>query len=174
MFTWPSDRNQWLCILGHRMLQFCTSGQTMVQTPESAIKAVVNPNDLHASRGQAMVQFAAKRWFKSHAAIGERSVSGGLHETERSGVKEAWGYPSGGGRAQVGRSGRQAKRCPNMRAEGTEDTTGRRSAIRIAKPSSRSLHSLRSDSRKSPRIQMDEAFHCRCRQIGLVAVLRWI
>jgi hypothetical protein len=121
MFTWPSDRNQWL---GHRMLQFCTSGQTMVQTPESAIKAVVNPNDLHASRGQAMVQFAAKRWFKSHAAIGERSVSGGLHETERSAVKEAWGYPSGGGRAQVGRSGRQAKRCPNMRAEGTEETTG--------------------------------------------------
>ena len=102
------------------MLQFCTSGQTMVQTPESAIKAVVNPNDLHASRGQAMVQFAAKRWFKSHvaaAAIGERSVSGGLHETERSGVKEAWG-------AQAGRSGRQAKRCPNMRAEGTEETTG--------------------------------------------------
>jgi hypothetical protein len=77
MFTWPSDRNQWLCILGHRMLQFCTSGQTMVQTPESAIKAVVNPNDLHASRGQAMVQFAAKRWFKSHAAIGERSAAEG-------------------------------------------------------------------------------------------------
>ena len=39
-------------------------------------------------------------------------------------MKEAWGYPSGGGRAQVGRSGRQAKRCPNMRAEGTEETTG--------------------------------------------------
>ena len=58
------------------------------------------------------------------AVIGERSVSGGLHETERSAVKEAWGYPSGGGRAQVGRSGRQAKRCPNMRAEGTEETTG--------------------------------------------------
>src|SRR5579863_2423943 len=56
--------------------------------------------------------------------IGERSVSGGLHETERSEVKEAWGYPSGGWRAQVGRSGRQAKRCPNMRAEGTEETTG--------------------------------------------------
>src|ERR1700684_2306785 len=55
------------------------------------------------------------------AAIGERSVSGGLHETERSAVKEAWGYPSGGGRAQVGRSGHQAKRCPNMRAEGTEE-----------------------------------------------------
>ena len=49
--------------------------------------------------------------------------SGGLHETERSEVKEAWGYPSGGGRAQVGRSGRQAKRCPNMWAEGTEETT---------------------------------------------------
>jgi hypothetical protein len=75
MFTWPSDRNQWLCILGHRMLQFCTSGQTMVQTPESAIKAVVNPNDLHASRGQAMVQFAAKRWFKS-----QQSASGALAE----------------------------------------------------------------------------------------------
>ena len=90
----------------------------MVQSPESAIEAVLNPNDLRASRGQAMVQFAAKRWFKSHAAAnGERSVSGGLHETERSAVKEAWGYPSGGGRAQVGRSGRQAKRCPNTRAE---------------------------------------------------------
>src|SRR5580704_457807 len=58
------------------------------------------------------------------ATNGERSVSGGLHETERSEVKEAWGYPSGGGRAQVGRSGRQAKRCPNMRAEGTEETAG--------------------------------------------------
>jgi hypothetical protein len=31
------------------------------------------------------------------AVIGEQSVSGGLHETERSEVKEAWGYPSGGG-----------------------------------------------------------------------------
>jgi RNA 3'-terminal phosphate cyclase len=39
-------------------------------------------------------------------------------------VKEAWGYPSGVGRAQVGRSGRQAKRCPNMRAEGSKETTG--------------------------------------------------
>jgi hypothetical protein len=37
----------------------------MVQTPESAIEAVLNPNDLRASRGQAMVQFAAKRWFIS-------------------------------------------------------------------------------------------------------------
>ena len=58
------------------------------------------------------------------ATMGERSVSGGLHETERSAVKEAWGYPSGGGRAQVGLSGRQAKRCPNMRVEGTEETSG--------------------------------------------------
>jgi hypothetical protein len=56
--------------------------------------------------------------------MGERSVSGGLHETERSAVKEAWGHPSGGERAQVGRSGRQAKRCPNMRAERTEEATG--------------------------------------------------
>jgi len=55
---------------------------------------------------------------------GRAERSGGLHETERSAVEEAWGYPSGGGRAQVGRSGRQAKRCPNMGAEGTEETAG--------------------------------------------------
>jgi hypothetical protein len=67
--------------------------------------------------GQTMVQVTRRRNRRA-----ERS--GGLHETERSAVKEAWGYPSGGGRAQVGRSGRQAKRCPNMRAEGTEETTG--------------------------------------------------
>ncbi len=42
--------------------------------------------------------------------------SGGLHETKRSGVEEAWGNPSGGGKARAGRSGRQAKRCPNWRA----------------------------------------------------------
>jgi len=45
----------------------------------------VNPNDLHASRGQAMVQFAAKRWFKSHAASGERSAAEGC--TKRNEVK---------------------------------------------------------------------------------------
>ena len=94
--------------------------------------------------GQTMVQVTRRRNRRA-----ERS--GGLHETERSAVKEAWGYPSGGGRAQVGRSGRQAKRCPNMRAEGTEETTGPAvRAIRIAEPSSGSLHSLRPDSRKTP------------------------
>src|SRR5580658_6133979 len=54
-------------------------------------------------------------------AVGDRPLavlwraerSGGLHGTKRSGVEEAWGYPSDAGRAQVGRSGRQAKRCPN-------------------------------------------------------------
>jgi hypothetical protein len=54
VYSWPSDA-----------AKFCTSGQTMVQTPESATEAVLNPNDLRASGGQAMVQFAAKRWFKS-------------------------------------------------------------------------------------------------------------
>jgi len=35
-------------------------------------------------------------------------------------VKEAWGSPSGGGKARIGRQGRQAKRCPNWRTEGNE------------------------------------------------------
>ena len=43
--------------------------------------------------------------------------SGGLHEMKRSGMEEAWGNPSGGGMARAGRSGRQAKRCPNWRAD---------------------------------------------------------
>src|SRR5579872_6030458 len=51
------------------------------------------------------------------------ALAEGCTKTERSEVKEAWGYPSGGGRAQVGRPGRQAKRCPNMRAGKTEETT---------------------------------------------------
>ena len=73
------------------------------------------------ARSSNVTQGGTLRWKRlATAAIGERSAaegSGGLHETERSGVKEAWG-------AQAGRSGRQAKRCPNMRAEGTEETTG--------------------------------------------------
>ena len=95
--------------------------------------------------GQTMVQVTRRRNRRA-----ERS--GGLHETERSAVKEAWGYPSGGGRAQVGRSGRQAKRCPNMRAEGTEETTGLavERSVSTAEPSSGSLHIPRPDPRKTP------------------------
>jgi hypothetical protein len=54
----------------------------MVQTPESAIEAVLNPSDLRASRGQAMVQFAANRWFKAQNLtlelhVPRQSVMGG-------------------------------------------------------------------------------------------------
>jgi hypothetical protein len=36
---------------------------------------------------------------------------------KRGGMEEVWGNPSGGGMARAGRSGRQAKRCPNWRAD---------------------------------------------------------
>jgi hypothetical protein len=93
------------------------------------------------------------------AAIGERSVSGGLHETERSAVKEAWGYPSGGGRAQVGRSGRQAKRCPNMRAEWTEETTRLAVQQSVSQSlSSGSLHGVRPGAAIDPVRLTNEGF----------------
>jgi hypothetical protein len=43
-------------------------------------------------------------------------------------MEEAWGNPSGGGMARAGRSGRQAKRCPNWRAEKEEGKSPDRSA----------------------------------------------
>ena len=49
---------------------------------------------------------------------------------KRSGMEEAWGNPSGGGMARAGRSGRQAKRCPNWRAE-REEVKARTGAQRI-------------------------------------------
>jgi len=36
---------------------------------------------------------------------------------KQSGMEEVWGNPSGGGMARAGQSGRQAKRCPNWRAD---------------------------------------------------------
>ena len=47
---------------------------------------------------------------------------------KRSGMEEAWGNPTGGGMARAGRSGRQAKRCPNWRAEKEEGKSPDRSA----------------------------------------------
>jgi hypothetical protein len=91
VFTWPSDRNLWLYILGHRMLQilhFRPNDGSIVQSPESAIEAVfLNPNDLRASRGQAMVQFAAKRWFKSQPAW----ASGAQRRAARNEAKRSGG-----------------------------------------------------------------------------------
>jgi hypothetical protein len=43
-------------------------------------------------------------------------------------MEEAWGNPSGGGMARAGRSGRQAKRCPNWRADKEEGKSPDRSA----------------------------------------------
>jgi hypothetical protein len=82
----------------------------MVQTPESAIEAVLNPNDLRASRGQVMVQFAAKRWFKSHsaAALGdERSAAEGC--TKRS--EEEWRKP---GETRVEAGGPSSEALPEL------------------------------------------------------------
>jgi len=47
---------------------------------------------------------------------------------KRSGMEEAWGNPSGGGMARAGRSGRQAKPCPNWRADKVEGKSLDRSA----------------------------------------------
>jgi hypothetical protein len=70
--------------------KFCTSGQTIVQTPESAIEAVLNPNDLRAWRGQAMVQFAAKRWFKSHGGARTRRAPNGEAEAPQTAGRGNW------------------------------------------------------------------------------------
>ena len=112
MYSWPSDA----AILHFRPNDGSNARMGHKSSCESKrFTRLAWPSD-GSICGQTMVQVTRRNR--------QAERSGGLHETERSAVKEAWGYPSGGRRAQVGRSGRQAKRCPNMRAEGTEETTG--------------------------------------------------
>jgi hypothetical protein len=62
VYSWPSDA---------AILYFRPNDGS---TPESVIEAVSNPDDLRPSPGQAMVQFAAKRWFKSQDRTGFRGA----------------------------------------------------------------------------------------------------
>jgi hypothetical protein len=109
---------------GHRMVQNLyfrpnDGSNAAIRVPpgfrSKRVTGAVRPKD-DSNGGQRMVQ------------VTPQSASGAQRRAARNGTKcsarKAWGYPSGGERAQVGRPGRQAKRCPNTRAEGTEENTG--------------------------------------------------
>jgi hypothetical protein len=75
--------------------------------------AAVTPGALRRSCTGALIQRSPLLRYHIHSPSGERSAAGGCTERPQQ-VKEVWGDPSAGLRAQAGRlSGRPATQCPN-------------------------------------------------------------